>query len=735
MGQQMREHGRRPTRLENYAQGEWVAGAGNFTTLHDAVTGEAVGETSSQGLDFKGMADYARRVGGPALRRMTFHQRARMLKALATALTARKEEFYRVSAWTGATKTDHWIDVDGGIGTLFAYASRGRREFPDETFFVDGPVEQLSKGGSFVGRHLCVPLEGVAVHINAFNFPVWGMLEKLSTSLLAGVPAIVKPATVTSYLTEAVFRAMIETGLLPAGSVQLIVGSAGDLLDHLGSQDAVAFTGSAWTGQLLKKTPAMMEHNVRYNQEADSLNFSMLGPDAVPGTEEFDLFIKEVTREMTVKAGQKCTAIRRTFVPAALTDDVVRALAKRLAGTRVGNPAAEGVRMGPLAGRSQVREVGKALDALRAGTELAYGGGDFEVVGASRESGAFFPITLLYNDRPFDRMAAHDVEAFGPVNTVMPYGTVDEAIELAKLGRGSLVGSLFTADDRVARAVALGTAAYHGRLLLANRHMAKESTGHGSPLPHLVHGGPGRAGGGEEMGGVRGVLHYMQRTALQGSPATVAAVTREWSKGAAEVRDRVHPFRKHFEELRIGETWVTHRRTVTEADVTNFAGVSGDFFYAHVDDLAARESIFERRVAHGYFVLSAAAGLFVDPAPGPVLANYGLDNLRFVKPVYIGDTIQVRLACKSKAAKDDREGEVPQGVVAWDVEVTNQDGEPVAVYTVLTLVRRLYPIGGPPADEGTGDAAAAMASEAPAALRAPEVLVTEQPGTAPARMS
>jgi oxepin-CoA hydrolase/3-oxo-5,6-dehydrosuberyl-CoA semialdehyde dehydrogenase len=720
------------TRLQNYALGGWAAGTGNFTTLVNAVTGEPVAEASSQGLDFKAMAEYARAVGGPALRRMTFHERARMLKALAVALTARKEEFYRVSSWTGATKTDHWIDIDGGIGTLFAYASRGRREFPDEPFYVDGPVEQISKGGTFVGRHVCVPLEGVAVQINAFNFPVWGMLEKLATSLLAGVPAIVKPATVTSYLTEVVFRAMVEAGVLPAGAVQLVCGSAGDLLDHLASQDAVAFTGSAATGLMLRKTPALMEHNVRFNQEADSLNFSMLGPDARPGTEEFDLFVKEVAREMTVKAGQKCTAIRRTFVPDAMVDDVVKALGKRLAGTRVGDPAVEGVRMGPLAGRSQVREVRRALDALRAGTELVYGGDDFEVVGASREAGAFFPITLLYNDRPFDRTTAHDVEAFGPVNTLMPYGSVDEAVELAKRGRGSLCGSLFTADDGVARDVALGTAAYHGRLLLANRHMAKESTGHGSPLPHLVHGGPGRAGGGEEMGGVRGVLHYMQRTALQGSPATVAAVTREWTKGAAERRDRVHPFRKHFEELEVGETWVTHRRTVTEADVTNFAGVSGDFFYAHVDEIAARESIFERRVAHGYFVISAAAGLFVDPAPGPVLANYGLDGLRFVKPVYVGDTLQVRLACKSKAAKDDREGQVPQGVVAWDVEVTNQDQEPVAVYTVLTLVKRLHPVGHGRngADAGTGATAGHGA-----AGDAAEVLVTEQPGTAPARMN
>ena len=730
-------------RLKNYAMGEWVEGTGRTTDLFHAVTGEKIAEASSGGLDFKGMLEYGRKVGGPALRRMTFHERARMLKALAIHLTARKEEFYRVSAATGATKTDHWIDIDGGIGTLFAYASRGRREFPDETFYVDGPVEALSKGGGFVGRHICVPLEGVAVHINAFNFPTWGMLEKLATSLLAGVPSIVKPATVTSFLTEAVAREMVASGILPPGAFQLICGSAGDLLDHLGCQDAVAFTGSAETGRMLSSGKAVVENSVRFNQEADSLNYSMLGPDAAPGSEEFDLFIKEVAREMTVKAGQKCTAIRRTIVPAGMTDDVIAALRKRLAGVKIGDPAIEGVRMGPLAGRGQVREVSKSVERLLGGTELVYGGpGALDVVGADPEKGAFFGTMLLYSDRPFDRTEAHDIEAFGPVNTVMPYDTLDDAIELARMGKGSLVGSLFTADDRVAREVALGTAAYHGRLMLANRHSAKESTGHGSPLPHLVHGGPGRAGGGEEMGGVRGVLHYMQRTAIQGSPATVAAVTHEWSKGAAEVKDRVHPFRKHFEELEIGESWTTHRRTVTEADITNFAGISGDFFYAHVDEIAARESIFERRVAHGYFVISAAAGLFVDPAPGPVLANYGLEGLRFTKPVYVGDTLQVRLACKSKAAKDDREGQIPQGVVAWDVEVTNQDGEAVALYTVLTLVKRLYPIGGAPtngaghhAGNGASGGDAALADAAPAAVRAPEVLVTEQPGNAPARMS
>ncbi len=684
------------TRLQSYALGEWITGTGAGTPLYHAVTGAEVASASSEGLDFTAMLEYGRTVGGPTLRAMTFHQRARVLKALAQFLTARKDDFYLVSGWTGATKGDSWIDIDGGFGTLFAYASRGRRELPDETFYVDGGPEALSKGGTFIGRHICVPMEGVAVQINAFNFPVWGMLEKFATSFLAGVPSIVKPATVTSYLTEAVAKSMVESGLLPAGTFQLVVGSTGDLLDHLTCQDSVAFTGSASTGLMLKSGKAILGNSVRFNQEADSLNFSMLGPDAAPGTDEFDLFIKEVAKEMTVKAGQKCTAIRRTFVPAAMVDAVTAALTKRLAGVKVGDPTVEGVRMGPLAGKGQRREVEKSVEKLRGGTELIFGGpGTLDVIGADAEKGAFYPTMLLYSDKPFERTAAHDVEAFGPVNTIMPYNSVDEAIALARLGKGSLVGSLFTAKDDVARQVALGTAAYHGRLMLVNRHSAKESTGHGSPMPHLVHGGPGRAGGGEELGGVRGVLHYMQRTAIQGSPETVKAVTREWSKGATEKLDRIHPFRKYFEELEIGETLVTHRRTVTESDVVNFAGISGDFFYAHMDDIAARESLFEKRVAHGYFVLSAAAGLFVDPAPGPVLANYGLEGLRFVKPVYIGDTIRARLTCKQKTVKEDREGQIPQGVVHWDVEVTNQDAEPVAVYTILTLVAKTEPGSAP----------------------------------------
>ena len=720
-------------RLQNYALGRWVDGTGTGVPLYHAVTGAEVAIASSDGLDVKAMLDYGRTVGGPALRAMTFHQRARILKALAQHLTARKDEFYRVSSWTGATKGDSWIDIDGGFGTLFAYASRGRREFPDETYYVDGGPEMLSKGGTFIGRHICVPMEGVAVQINAFNFPVWGMLEKFATSFLAGVPSIVKPATVTSYLTESVAKAMVESGLLPAGTFQLICGGAGALLDHLTCQDSVAFTGSATTGLLLKSAKAVLGNSVRFNQEADSLNYSMLGPDAAPGTEEFELFIKEVAKEMTVKAGQKCTAIRRTFVHESMVDAVTVALTKRLAGVKVGDPSVEGVRMGPLAGKGQVREVEKSVERLRADAELVFGGpGSLDVIGADPEKGAFYPTMLLYNDRPFERSASHDVEAFGPVNTIMPYASVDEAIELAKLGRGSLVGSLFTARDDVAREVALGTASYHGRLMLVNRHSAKESTGHGSPLPQLVHGGPGRAGGGEEMGGVRGVLHYMQRTAIQGSPQTVAAVTREWSKGATEHSDRLHPFRKYFEELAIGETLITHRRTVTETDVVNFAGISGDFFYAHMDDIAARDSLFERRVAHGYFVLSAAAGLFVDPAPGPVLANYGLEGLRFVKPVYIGDTIRARLTCKQKTAKEDREGQIPQGVVHWDVEVSNQDEEPVAVYTILTLVRRRAGGGRP---VSSADVEQALASEAPDSVAPAQIMANTEPGSAAVRVS
>ncbi len=677
-------------KLQSYAEGQWVEGKGKGQELFNAVTGESIAEATSEGLNFKAMTEYARRVGGPKLRAMTFHERARMLKAMAKHLMERKDSFYTVSAATGATKVDSWIDIEGGIGTFFVFASKGRKEFPDETFHVEGNAENISKNGTFTGRHICVPLEGVAVHINAFNFPCWGMLEKLAPTFLAGMPAIVKPATVTSYLTEKMVREMIASGILPEGALQLVCGSAGDMLDHLNCQDVVTFTGSAATGRKLKEHSTIVENSIRFNMEADSLNCCILAPDATPGTEEFDLFVKEVAREMTVKAGQKCTAIRRTIVPDDMVQDVIKSLAKRLGDVKIGNPAVEGVKMGPLAGKGQVGEVQKNFELLKKAGELVYGQpGDFEVLGADKAKGAFFPPVLLYCKDALTREEPHSVEAFGPVNTVMGYKNLDDAVELARLGRGSLVGSLFTSNDATAKKVVLGTAPYHGRLVVINRHCAKESTGHGSPLPHLIHGGPGRAGGGEEMGGARGVMHFMQRTAVQGSPTTLSHIGNQWIRGADRPEAPKHPFRKYFEELEIGETLTTHRRTISEADVVNFAGISGDFFYAHMDDIAARTSIFEKRVAHGYFVISAAAGLFVDPAPGPVLANYGLDNLRFVKPVYIGDTLQVKLTCKQKTAKETPDGGIPQGVVAWDVEVMNQSNEAVALYTILTLVKRL----------------------------------------------
>ena len=705
-------------RLKSYAQGQWIEGTGKAADLVHAVTGEKIGEATSEGVDFKGMLEYARSVGNPAMRKLTFHQRARMLKEMAKYLMGRKEEFYKLSEATGATKADSWVDIEGGIGTFFAYSSKGRREFPNETFYVDGNVEPLSKDNTFVGRHICVPLEGTAVHINAFNFPCWGMLEKLAPTFLAGMPAIVKPATITSYLTEAMVRAMIESKILPEGALQLIVGSTGDLLDHVTGQDVVTFTGGATTGRKLKAGKAMIENSVRFNQEADSLNFSMLGPESGPGTDEFELFIREVVREMTTKAGQKCTAIRRTIVHDSMTGDVINALSKRLASVKVGDPQVEGVRMGPLVGKSQVDDVRHNVECIRNQTELVFGGDfdHFEVTG-DKANGAYFPATLFYSDKPFDADAPHTIEAFGPVNTVMPYNSIEEAIELAKLGRGSLVGSVFTSNADFACDVVLGTASHHGRIMVIDKTSAKSSTGHGSPLPGLVHGGPGRAGGGEELGGARAALHYMQRTAVQGSPSTITKVSNEWIKGASESVDRIHPFRKYFDEIEVGDTLITHRRTITETDIVNFAGISGDYFYAHMDDIAARESIFEKRVAHGYFVLSAAAGLFVDPAPGPVLANYGLENLRFVKPVYAGDTIQVRLTCKQKTAKETPPDVIPQGVVAWDVEVTNQDKEPVAVYTILTLVKRKVEATDPDANDakaGVADNPRAPATRDPA---------------------
>ncbi|WP_339670746.1 phenylacetic acid degradation bifunctional protein PaaZ [Dasania marina] len=677
-------------KLQSYISGQWVEGQSQGVEVFNAINGEAVAEVSSSGIDFKAALEYGRSQGGVALRAMTFHERANRLKALAQHLMAKKEDFYRVSAWTGATRTDSWVDIEGGIGTVFTYASLARREFANETFLVEGPAERLSKNGSFIGRHILVPKEGVSVHINAFNFPCWGMLEKIAPSLIAGVPVIVKPATVSSYLTQVMVKEIIDSGILPDGAIQLICGNTGDLLDHLNEQDVVTFTGSATTGQMLKTHPNIIANSIPFTMESDSLNCSILGANVEPGTPEFDLYIKAVAAEMTIKAGQKCTAIRRAIIPQNRVEAVSEALQARLQKTTLGDPAVEGVRMGPLVGRSQMKDVWEKVEQLKQSCELIYGGTqDFAVVGADKEKGAFFPATLLYCDKPLTAETAHAVEAFGPVSTLMPYDSIEDAITLAKLGRGSLVASIATKDDAEAAKLVLGTAAYHGRILVLNQDCAKESTGHGSPLPQLVHGGPGRAGGGEELGGSRAVKHYMQRTAIQGSPTTLTAITKEFNPGSEQITSNVHPFRHYFEELQIGETLITHRRTLTEADVVNFGCVSGDHFYAHFDEVAAKDSFFGKRVAHGYLVISAAAGMFVDPAPGPVIANYGLENLRFIEPVAIGDTIQARLTCKQKIKKDRRPDEDrATGVVEWDIEVRNQRDEPVAVYSIMTLVER-----------------------------------------------
>jgi oxepin-CoA hydrolase/3-oxo-5,6-dehydrosuberyl-CoA semialdehyde dehydrogenase len=676
--------------LNSYVSGSWFAGQGGEVEVRNAINGEPICTVSSSGIDFSEVLRYGRQTGGPALRRMTIHERAYMLKALAMHLMERKETFYRISAMTGATRADSWVDIEGGLGTMLSLSSIARRELPDECFIVEGETERLSAKGSFVGRHLLVPREGVSVHINAFNFPCWGMLEKIAPSLIAGVPVIVKPATVSAYLTEAMVREMVDSGILPAGAVQLICGSVGDLFEHLDLQDCVTFTGSAATGRKLKSHPNILANSIPFNMEADSLNCSILGAASEPGSTSFDLFIKGVAQEMTVKAGQKCTAIRRVIVPESRVQAVIEALRSRLDRTPVGDPAQEGVRMGSLVGTEQREDVWRSVERLVASCEVVHGGSrDFQVIGADPEKGAFFPATLLYCDEPFDTEAPHAVEAFGPVSTIMPYADTDQAIELARLGRGSLVGSVVTEDDAEAARIVLGTAAWHGRILVLNSDCARESTGHGSPLAPLVHGGPGRAGGGEELGGSRAIKHYMQRTAVQGSPTTLTAICRQFMPGARQVRDQVHPFRKYFEDLQIGETLMTHRRTVTEADIVNFGCISGDHFYAHFDETAASDSLFGKRVAHGYFVISAAAGMFVDPAPGPVLANYGLENLRFVEPVGIGDTIQVRLTVKQKIKKEKRpDDKRATGVVVWDVEVTNQNNEPVALYSILTLVER-----------------------------------------------
>ncbi|MGB6485620.1 MAG: phenylacetic acid degradation bifunctional protein PaaZ [Steroidobacteraceae bacterium] len=670
--------------LESFVAGRWQAGTGTPVALRDATTGEVIASASSDGLDLSLSLAHAREVGGANLRRLTFHDRAALLKTLAKHLTEKKDELYALSYATGATKADSWIDIDGGIATLFVYASKGMRELSDAHVYVDGATESLSKSGGFVGQHICVPLEGAAVQINAFNFPIWGMLEKLAPAFLAGVPAIVKPATATAYLTELAVRRIVESGILPEGSLQLICGSVGNLFDHLTCQDIVAFTGSASTARKLRTHATVIDHSVRFTAETDSLNSCVLGPDAAPGTPEFDFFVREVAREMTVKAGQKCTAIRKAIVPAAIAAEVVAALQAALAKVVVGNPRLEQVRMGPVASLAQRREVLGQLAKLEREAEVVCGNGrQLELADADADRGAFIAPTLLYCKDSARAAAIHEIEAFGPVCTVVPYEGLDSAIALARRGAGSLVGSVFTADELIAARLVVGLAPFHGRLLVVNRHCAKESTGHGSPLPHLVHGGPGRAGGGEEMGGIRGVLHYMQRTAVQGTPDVVTAVTGRWIKGSRERDPGVHPFRIPFGALVIGDTFNSGERAVTVEDIERFAHLSGDHFYAHMDEAAARRNpIFGGRVAHGYFLISAAAGLFVDPPLGPVLANYGIDSLRFTKPVKPGDRIKVRITCKEKSL---RAGQ-GYGEVRWDALITNGDGETVAAYDVLTMV-------------------------------------------------
>jgi len=674
--------------LQNYVTGKWMNGRGEGQPLFDASTGELVATATSDGLNFEEMLNYGRKVGNKNLRKMTFQERGRMLKALALYLMDRKENYYEVSYKTGATRIDSWIDIEGGIGNLFANASL-RRKFPDLPYYTEGDPVGLSKGGTFMGHHILVPKEGVAVHINAFNFPVWGMLEKCAVNWLAGMPAIVKPATLTSFVTEVVVKDIVASGILPDGALQLICGSARTMLDHVNYQDVVTFTGSASTGIMLKSNPNIIREAVPFNMEADSLNSIILGKDAAPCTPEFDLFVKEVRKEMTVKCGQKCTAVRRIIVPEDYMEDVQIAISKSLTGLAIGDPRTEGARMGALAGQEQVKEVKDQLGELLSFSQLVYGDLEsFEVTHGNKEKGAYMAPILLRNDRPFEQMGTHEIEAFGPVSTIMPYQDMDEAIELAKKGKGSLCSSIVTFDDKIAREYVVSAATHHGRILVLNRESAKESTGHGSPMPLLVHGGPGRAGGGEEMGGMRGVKHYMQRCAVQGTPTTLSHITQQYQYGGKYIEDVRHPFKKYFEELEIGETLITHKRTITDADIVNFANVSWDHFYAHTDATALDGTPFKERVAHGYFVLSAAAGLFVDAAKGPVMLNYGLEECRFTKPVYPGMTIGVRLTVKEKVAQEKREDEdYTKGIVKWLVDVYDETGETVAIATILTMVK------------------------------------------------
>jgi oxepin-CoA hydrolase/3-oxo-5,6-dehydrosuberyl-CoA semialdehyde dehydrogenase len=670
--------------LQSLALDRWVEPVGRFVDIPSAVDGSIVARASSAGLDFAAMARHGREVGGPALRQLTFHRRADMLRALAAYLTERKEPLYRLAGDTGANRRDNMIDIDGGIGTLSAYASRGRRDLLDRKFIVEGDVEGLSKSGGFVAQHILSPLHGVAVHINAFNFPCWGLLEKLAPALLAGVPVIAKPATATAYVTEALVRLIHESGILPVGSLQLICGATGDLLDHLGGQDVISFTGSIETSDRLRRHPNIARHSIRFVAERDSLNAAILGPDVTPAEPEFDLFVREVIREMTVKTGQKCTAIRRILVPRAQQEAVIAALQAGLAQIKLGDPRSEDKAMGPLVSKAQRDAVRAQIATLQTEAAIVFGDTD-QCDGVDVAKGAFISPVLLRAISPMTARRIHDTEAFGPVATVMAYDDLDQAIELIRRGEGSLVASLFTYDTLVAEQVVLGIAAWHGRILIVDRDCAKESTGHGSPLPGLVHGGPGRAGGGEELGGLRGVFHNMQRTAVQGSPARLSALTGGWIKGAPAPIAAVHPFKRDYDQLTVGDTIETASRPITLDDIEHFAEFTGDKFYAHMDEAAAKANpFFPGRVAHGYLILAFAAGLFVDPAPGPLLANYGLDNLRFLKPVSPGDVIRVRLTVKQKSPARKAE----YGEVRWDVEVFNQNSEPVARYDLLTMSAR-----------------------------------------------
>ena len=685
-------------KLGNYVTGNWIEGDGQGQQLFNAVNGEAIATATTAGLDFEAILKYAREKGNPALRKMTFQERGRMLRALALHLMQQKEKFYTISYQTGATRIDSWIDIEGGIGNLFSNASL-RRKLPDDPFCLDGDPIALSKGGTFMGHHLLVPKEGVAIHINAYNFPVWGMLEKIAVNLLAGMPAVVKPATVTSYLTEAVVKEIIASKILPEGALQLLCGSAGNILDHVNSQDVVTFTGSAYTGVKLKSNKTILSESVPFNMEADSLNCMVLGTDVQPGMPEWDIFIKEVRKEMTVKAGQKCTAVRRIFVPDNKLEDVTRALTAELDKTTIGNPLNEKVRMGSLAGQDQRNEVREQVQKLLASSQIIYGSLDsVAVIDADAANGAFLSPLLLMNEQPFTAEGSHNIEAFGPVSTIMPYKTMEEVIELSKKGKGSLCSSIVTADPAIAKQYVLGAATHHGRILVLNNDCAKESTGHGSPLPLLVHGGPGRAGGGEEMGGLRGIKHYLQRTAIQGSPTMITAISNVYQPNAKGNTEGVHPFKKYFEELNIGDQLITEKRLITSEDIDRFALLSGDQFYAHLTTTDFDGTMFEQQVAHGYFIMSAAAGLFVDSFDkNPVLLNYGIDELRFTKPVYPGNSIYIRFTCKEKTAQELKEAnpevpfvkgqDIPKGIVKWYVEILDDTDELTGVATILTMVQ------------------------------------------------